>query len=61
VRRGVGAEWIAELAAEAEIDRSTILLDGERGDVSVVLVDRVEQVGERRTEVVAAAAPAQMS
>ena len=57
VRRGVGAERIAELAAEAEIDRSTILLDGERGDVSVVLVDRVEQMGERRTEVVAAAAP----
>ena len=57
VGRRVRAVRVAELAPEAQVDRPAVLLGRERPDVSVVTVDRVEEMGERRAEVVAAPAP----
>src|SRR5436190_12074860 len=57
VRRRVGAVRVAEVAAEAQVDDAPILGRRERRAVPVVLlVRRVEQVGERGAEVVAAPA-----
>src|SRR5262245_36952905 len=57
MRRRVGAVGVAELAGEAEVDDLALLGGDERRAVAVVmLIDGVEQAGERRAEIVAAPA-----
>src|SRR5947208_9189915 len=50
VGRCVRAVRVAELAPEAQVDRPAVLLGRERPDLSVVIVDRVEEMGERRAD-----------